>query len=160
MIDPLTRVRRGKYPIDQVLEILRNKQKNQPGTIFFGKVWARICSSIRYKSYVYSGVNCVLCGLEGRYFALERQLTSGNPPKGLPPAAKWPIYWFNLYGTDNDKEVLMTADHIVPRCLGGTNETSNLQTLCWKCNNIKSREDNQAFRKSLEAIGLELPRIS
>ena len=31
----------------------------------------------------------------------------------------------------------ITVDHVIPPCKGGTNNLSNLQILCEKCNNIK-----------------------
>jgi len=29
---------------------------------------------------------------------------------------------------------LMTIDHIVPKAHGGSNDSNNLQTMCWRCN--------------------------
>ena len=31
----------------------------------------------------------------------------------------------------------LTVDHVVPRCLGGANAQTNLQTLCERCNHAK-----------------------
>lgn len=33
----------------------------------------------------------------------------------------------------------LTLDHIVGRALGGTNQPSNLQLLCWPCNQAKNQ---------------------
>lgn len=37
----------------------------------------------------------------------------------------------------------LTVDHLIPRSKGGTNELSNLQTLCTECHITKTREDNR-----------------
>lgn len=49
-------------------------------------------------------------------------------------------------------ETTLTIDHIKPLALGGTNDESNLQTLCFVCNNHKSdrlwqKEDTKGFSK-------------
>lgn len=31
----------------------------------------------------------------------------------------------------------LTVDHRIPRSLGGTGESANLQWLCWRCNHVK-----------------------
>jgi hypothetical protein len=46
--------------------------------------------------------------------------------------------------------VLLEVDHILPRSRGGTDELSNLQTLCKKCNIGKSNRDDTDLRR--EAI--------
>ena len=37
------------------------------------------------------------------------------------------------------------VDHIVPRSLGGKNDVSNYQALCWECNTNKGNKDNTNF---------------
>lgn len=67
---------------------------------------------------------CVECGIRGNVFVLER--ANKREPH------------ISLYGV-NDKEelILMTADHIIPKSLGGTGAMSNLQTMCKICNETK-----------------------
>ena len=67
---------------------------------------------------------CAMCGIEGNIFVLERR-------KIDQPA-------FTLYHkTEAGEFIPMTADHIVPKALGGNWYHSNIQTLCTKCNNKK-----------------------
>lgn len=39
---------------------------------------------------------------------------------------------------DDEPHLLLEVDHIIPVSKGGKTEESNLQTLCWKCNRLKS----------------------
>jgi len=41
---------------------------------------------------------------------------------------------------------MLEVDHIVPRSKGGTNDPSNLQVLCSRCNRAKSNRDKTDFR--------------
>jgi len=84
--------------------------------------------SHRYQLFAEKGITCEKCGLEGKFFALEKhRLTDGDK------------YHFNLYGiSKRGKEVMLTKDHIVPRSKGGKNNLNNYQTLCIKCNSKKS----------------------
>ena len=40
--------------------------------------------------------------------------------------------------TDNEPNLLLEIDHIIPIAKGGKTTEDNLQTLCWKCNRAKS----------------------
>jgi hypothetical protein len=50
-----------------------------------------------------------------------------------------------LCGATNEDDRL-EVDHIVPRSEGGTNEETNLQVLCARCNRGKSNRDDTDFR--------------
>lgn len=43
------------------------------------------------------------------------------------------------------KDKAIDVDHIVPRSLGGKNDISNYQALCWECNTNKGNKDNTSF---------------
>lgn len=40
----------------------------------------------------------------------------------------------------NEPNLLLEVDHIIPISKGGKTEADNLQTLCWRCNRIKSNK--------------------
>lgn len=81
----------------------------------------------RYQLFA-SSIVCARCGIEGKYFAIERQ-HNGNPNK----------FHLNLYAVnDQGQEVLMTKDHIKPKSLGGENVLSNYNTMCVNCNRKKA----------------------
>ena len=42
--------------------------------------------------------------------------------------------------TDKEPNLLLEIDHILPVSKGGITEESNLQTLCWRCNRLKSNK--------------------
>jgi 5-methylcytosine-specific restriction endonuclease McrA len=77
--------------------------------------------SRRLRVYAEKGVICVTCGIVGTHFAIERH--RGH--------RRWHI---NLY-CDNGR--MMTVDHIVPKSRGGKNHMTNLQPMCFNCNNRK-----------------------
>lgn len=89
-------------------------------------------NSRRYRLFKAKGVVCGGCGLEGTFFALERQRNNAQTEDK---------FHFNLYGVTADgTEILMTKDHIHPKSKGGGNLLDNLQVLCSICNQIK-RDD-------------------
>jgi ATP adenylyltransferase len=45
------------------------------------------------------------------------------------------------------KDTPLDIDHIVPRNKGGTNDLSNLQALCFRCNRAKRDRDSEDFRR-------------
>ncbi len=50
------------------------------------------------------------------------------------------------------EERRLEVDHIIPRKLGGSDEPSNLQALCWLCNANKGARDTTDFRKVREQL--------
>lgn len=77
--------------------------------------------SDRYKLFFSKGYKCIDCGLEGKYFALEKDRKANG-------------YHLNLYSIKDGEEILMTKDHIIPKSKGGTDELNNYQTMCRICN--------------------------
>lgn len=85
-------------------------------------------TSQRYEVFATMGLTCVECGLEGVFFALEKQVQQDSDR-----------YHFNLYGYDEEgNEVMLTKDHIVPKSKGGKNFIKNYQTMCYNCNAEKA----------------------
>lgn len=46
-----------------------------------------------------------------------------------------------------NKEARLTIDHIIALARGGSNDLSNLQTLCWECNRKKLHDHDRRFRR-------------
>ena len=84
--------------------------------------------SHRYELFATKGIRCVDCGVEGSYFALEKDITDSTSK-----------FHLNLYGKDESgNEVMITKDHILPKSKGGENRLSNYQPMCYKCNQKKA----------------------
>jgi diadenosine tetraphosphate (Ap4A) HIT family hydrolase/5-methylcytosine-specific restriction endonuclease McrA len=49
-------------------------------------------------------------------------------------------------------EAALEVDHIIPRRHGGSDELTNLQALCWRCNANKGARDSTDFRQVREAM--------
>lgn len=69
---------------------------------------------------------CVFCDMEIEVCAIER--TDGHS------AGKW---FAHFYGIRDEKLILFTVDHIVPRAHGGSDGLKNLQSMCTYCNSKK-----------------------
>lgn len=79
-------------------------------------------NSLRYQVFFTKGMTCPICGATGAFFAKEKH----------PNDVSWHL---NLYALDEDgNELLMTKDHIFPKSKGGTDDLSNLQPMCARCN--------------------------
>lgn len=75
-------------------------------------------------------LSCMLCGIKGEYFLLQRvKGTKENPH-------------LNLYAVNSDNQrVLMTKDHLIPKSKGGRDTLDNLNTMCFPCNVLKGSLD-------------------
>jgi hypothetical protein len=130
---PQSYIRNGKFEPNKVLPFItphdRKFKRNYMSDD--GKLHSVKMASHRYWCFSEHGMNCVKCGIEGKFFALEsHKYNSGNK-----------FYHFNLYALDEDgNEVLMTKDHVLPKSKGGKSHISNYQTMCYKCNHEKGNK--------------------
>lgn len=123
-------IRKEIYSIDEVRNKVKNvlfeKDKRNAKVDFDGDLIKG--NSQRYQTFFTKGCKCVVCGIEGKYFAKERHLQNKS-------------YHLNLYAVDdNGDEILMTKDHIIPRSKGGIDDISNYQTMCKLCNEAKGNK--------------------
>ena len=75
---------------------------------------------LRVEVFTRDGFRCVRCDLEG----------GPNPGEGLPYTGRW-------------SAMDVVVDHIVALARGGTNDLSNLQTLCDACNLYKAGTEDK-----------------
>ena len=105
------------------------------------------------KAIAKKGIKCARCGIEGSFFKLSRYQ---NQDSFFPSLV--------AIGNDGREQILMTRDHINPKCNGGTDRYSNIQILCEKCNNLKnSHTTNYAkitrrIAKHLELVMIDMAR--
>lgn len=123
-------IRKETYSIEEVRnkvkDVLFEKDKRLAKVDFDGDLIKG--NSQRYQTFFTKGCKCVVCGIEGKYFAKERHLQDKT-------------YHLNLYAVDdNGDEILMTKDHIIPRSKGGIDDISNYQTMCKICNESKGNK--------------------
>lgn len=124
--------RSGIYPVDFVLANL-NKLVDFDGDVI-------PLTSLRYHTFA-QRIYCVDCGIKGVYFAKER---TAKLMKSTGTIGVWRSmnslqgnmhgWHLNMYAIQDGREVLMTKDHIRPKCYGGPDKLDNLQTMCVICN--------------------------
>lgn len=126
-ISPLGYIRTNtKYPIHFVLANVGHHRLTLAGHEV--KMWSK-----RYENFIVNGIECVRCGIRGRYFCLERHGVENERN----------TWHFNLYALDeNGGEVLMTKDHIIPKSKGGSSSIKNFQPMCSLCNCKKADKVN------------------
>lgn len=123
-------IRKEIYSIEEVKDKVKNvlfeKDRQLAKVDFDGDLIKG--NSQRYQTFFTKGCKCVVCGIEGKYFAKERHLQDKT-------------YHLNLYAVDdNGDEILMTKDHIMPHSKGGIDDISNYQTMCKLCNEAKGNK--------------------
>lgn len=123
-------IRKEIYSIEEVKDKVKNvlfeKDRQLAKVDFDGDLIKG--NSQRYQTFFTKGCKCVVCEIEGKYFAKERHLQDKT-------------YHLNLYAVDdNGDEILMTKDHIIPHSKGGIDDISNYQTMCKLCNEAKGNK--------------------
>ena len=135
--------RKETYPVEDIFMPIK---KGLEEFVYHGDTMKLV--SQRYMTFLSRGIECICCGVEGKFFAKERhyKLIKKKNRRGRTIGKEYVIdekspYHFNLYGINrNGHEVLMTKDHIIPKSRGGKNNLSNYQTMCTKCNAKKGSD--------------------
>ena len=75
-----------------------------------------------------------------------------TPRINIPPEVRKYVFDRNNYQCQSCQTIDLSAknlqiDHIIPLAQGGSNDFSNLQTLCAKCNRAKSSKIDLRFRR-------------
>ena len=106
------------FSIKEGIAILSGKKKNK---------YSLDLTKDRYKCFLNKGYQCYMCKVKASYFALEKVSSSS-----------YDGYAINLYAKkENGKDEYFTKDHLIPKSLGGKNDLSNYDTMCWTCNRKK-----------------------
>lgn len=118
-------LRVSMYSVDEVFDAMATAEKGRYAKLPDNKKFKP--KSQRLVLFKSKGVQCVECGIEGSFFALE------SHREDIPPHLN--LYAIKGYDDNGDIiEVLMTKDHIHPRAKGGKNVMENYQTMCAPCN--------------------------
>ncbi|KOP23539.1 HNH nuclease [Hapalosiphon sp. MRB220] len=78
-----------------------------------------------------------------------------NPRIRIPPEVRKYVHQRDNYQCQScnqtHHDTHLTIDHIIPLARGGTNDISNLQTLCLTCNQQKKDKIDPRFRRYFES---------
>ena len=131
----------GEYSIYEILPLIGH------GATVHLLDWDIKVMSNRLMTFQHS-IMCVECGAIGQIFKLQRHHDRERPH-------------LNLFAIINGDDVLMTADHIIPKSRGGPDEVFNLQTMCHICNERKATEINTKYltSKLLDIMKQDYPHI-
>ncbi|MGB6294665.1 MAG: HNH endonuclease [Rivularia sp. (in: cyanobacteria)] len=79
---------------------------------------------------------------------------SKTPRISIPSAVRKYVFERNKYQCQSCGkqygETSLTIDHIIPLARGGSNDISNLQTLCFTCNRKKTDKLDNRFRRKFD----------
>lgn len=109
-----------------------NADKKEKRVEFHGQMMKP--KSARYQNFIDNGTTCTCCGVEGTFFARERNSTVGKKPNTNG------AYHFNLYAKKADgSEVLMTK--------GFYSADNGMETHCAECNSKLDSKKQKAENK-------------
>lgn len=96
----------------------------------------------RIKQFRELGTVCWGCNLPASYFKVEIPLHMYHRYEEARMQGRQMACNVNLYGLEEvngeNREILFTLDHVVPKSKGGDNSMANMQTLCRRCNLAKA----------------------
>lgn len=141
------------YSIDEVYNAIKNKlfpsleQKKSktnptksPHRVMFDGDMVK-ANSQRLQLFYTKGFKCTCCGIEGKFFIK------------IKTAPEEKHYHLELIGlTQDNRYVVMTKDHIVPKARGGKDELENYQTMCCLCNSKKADDPDEYAKGDLEGL--------
>lgn len=113
-------------PVDELTEVINDQRNGLPST--------------RHMMFLTKGHACVTCGLVATHVIAWRD-------------ARWPdavgfkgLHVDLIYmDPETGRETLMTADHYIPRSLGGPSTVENLNPMCSPCNNAKGAKPPEGW---------------
>jgi hypothetical protein len=113
------------YPIPTVLDSVNTASTNKTKFFTLSNRKFKVTRPLRYYASLdyTNGLFCRRCNLQAKFFRYYSKSSSKYGSQGL--RLQFDQHDWNLQGT---------IDHIVFKSLGGTNQHSNLQFLCSKCN--------------------------
>jgi len=128
----MIRLTQFQIPIAEVLPLIRRKTPEMGKREFVRNFEVNVTTQ-RLLTFKMKGTNCVLCGIKGKFFQLEKHVDSE-------------FYHLALYAVNKfGHKILMTKDHIYPKSrirkgMPGRDSLSNLQSACYKCNQKKGTQ--------------------
>lgn len=119
----------GAYPAEELHEyykqnpsVIKLRGRKKRAVLPDGN---RVRISMPLWTFIEKGGTCIECGIEGTIYQAYESNKIG-------------YIKLNLYAQREDGSwVLMTADHTVPRSVGGGNFLQNLEPMCEDCNSTK-----------------------